>query len=91
MQVDVQAATNVLDRWITAASRSLTAFVRREMGAYRLYTVVPFLVPPQRPCCESLDCAQTSQELAREVVSVCVRMCACITLLQVSFCVRISM
>ena len=50
-------ATNVLDRWICAASRSLTSFVRREMGAYRLYTVVPFLV-----CCliklEALRCVQ---------------------------------
>ncbi|KAK9826356.1 hypothetical protein WJX81_001579 [Elliptochloris bilobata] len=44
LQVDVLQATNVLDRWICAASRSLTSFVRREMGAYRLYTVVPFLV-----------------------------------------------
>ncbi len=49
MQVDVRTATNVLDRWISAASRSLTAFVRREMGAYRLYTVVPFLVQPPTP------------------------------------------
>lgn len=31
-------------RWIAAASRSLVAFVRQEMGAYRLYTVVPYLV-----------------------------------------------
>lgn len=38
------AATNVLDRWIAAAVRSLTRFVRDEMAAYRLYTVVPFLV-----------------------------------------------
>ncbi|KAK9804719.1 hypothetical protein WJX72_001779 [[Myrmecia] bisecta] len=43
-KVDVSKATNVLDRWINAASRSLTAFVRQEMGAYRLYTVVPHLV-----------------------------------------------
>lgn len=42
--MDLGAATNVLDRWIAAASRSLTAFVRAEMGAYRLYTVVPVLV-----------------------------------------------
>jgi len=34
----------VLDRWIAAAGRSLTAFVRAEMGAYRLYTVVPYLI-----------------------------------------------
>ncbi|PRW58449.1 isoleucine--tRNA cytoplasmic isoform B [Chlorella sorokiniana] len=44
LSVDVGAATNVLDRWICAASRSLTAFVREEMEAYRLYTVVPYLV-----------------------------------------------
>jgi len=42
--VDLSGATNVLDRWIGAATRSLTSFVREEMGAYRLYTVVPFLV-----------------------------------------------
>ncbi len=34
----------VLGRWICAASRSLTAYVAQEMGAYRLYTVVPYLV-----------------------------------------------
>lgn len=34
----------MLDRWIGAATRSLAAFVREEMGAYRLYTVVPRLV-----------------------------------------------
>lgn len=44
VQVDLSSATNVLDRWIGAATRSLTSFVREEMGAYRLYTVVPFLV-----------------------------------------------
>ena len=37
-------ATNILDRWIAAAMRRLTAFVRVEMDAYRLYTVVPQLV-----------------------------------------------
>lgn len=42
--VDLSKASNVLDRWISAASRSLTAFVRQEMEAYRLYTVVPYLV-----------------------------------------------
>lgn len=36
--------TNVLDKWISAAVRSLTRYVRQEMEAYRLYTVVPFLV-----------------------------------------------
>ncbi|KAI3433769.1 hypothetical protein D9Q98_003575 [Chlorella vulgaris] len=44
LSVETAAATNVLDRWICAASRSLTAFVRCEMEAYRLYTVVPYLV-----------------------------------------------
>ena len=38
------AQTNVLDQWISAASRSLTRYVREEMEGYRLYTVVPFLV-----------------------------------------------
>ncbi|KAL6767828.1 TSI2 [Auxenochlorella protothecoides x Auxenochlorella symbiontica] len=37
-------STNVLDRWIRAATRSLAAYVHAEMGAYRLYTVVPYLV-----------------------------------------------
>jgi isoleucyl-tRNA synthetase len=36
--------TNAMDRWIGAASRSLTVYVAQEMGAYRLYTVVPYLV-----------------------------------------------
>ncbi|KAG2485316.1 hypothetical protein HYH03_015989 [Edaphochlamys debaryana] len=36
--------TNVLDRWIGAASRSLISYVDTEMRAYRLYTVVPYLV-----------------------------------------------
>ena len=44
MQVDVSKASNVLDRWINAASRTLTSFVTEEMNAYRLYTVVPVLV-----------------------------------------------
>lgn len=38
------AATNVLDRWIMAAVRHLTRFMRAEMAAYRLYTVVPYLI-----------------------------------------------
>uniref|UniRef100_A0A7R9VFZ8 isoleucine--tRNA ligase n=1 Tax=Chlamydomonas euryale TaxID=1486919 RepID=A0A7R9VFZ8_9CHLO len=43
-KVDLSGATNVLDRWIGAASRSLTIYVKAEMDAYRLYTVVPYLV-----------------------------------------------
>jgi isoleucyl-tRNA synthetase len=43
--VDLAAAgSNVLDRWIAAAARRLVNYVRAEMGAYRLYTVVPYLV-----------------------------------------------
>jgi len=37
------ASKNVLDRWLAAASADLARFVRAEMGAYRLYTVVPRL------------------------------------------------
>ena len=44
VQVDHSSGTNVLDKWIMAATRSLIIFVREEMGAYRLYTVVPRLV-----------------------------------------------
>ncbi|KAG0615444.1 hypothetical protein M758_5G041400 [Ceratodon purpureus] len=40
----LQQSTNVLDRWINSASQSLVAFVRQEMDAYRLYTVVPSLL-----------------------------------------------
>ncbi|DBA71115.1 hypothetical protein WJX79_007299 [Trebouxia sp. C0005] len=43
-KVDVSQASNVLDRWINAASRTLTCFVTAEMDGYRLYTVVPVLV-----------------------------------------------
>jgi isoleucyl-tRNA synthetase len=42
--VDLSMATNVLDRWIRAASHALVVFVREEMAAYRLYTVAPRLV-----------------------------------------------
>ncbi|CAI5480895.1 unnamed protein product [Closterium sp. Yama58-4] len=37
-------SSNVLDVWIHSASQSLAQFVRAEMDAYRLYTVVPYLV-----------------------------------------------
>lgn len=43
-KVNALKASNVMDRWITAASRSLICFVRQEMTEYRLYTVVPELV-----------------------------------------------
>lgn len=35
---------NVMDRWILAACQSLIIFVKEEMSAYRLYTVVPRLL-----------------------------------------------
>lgn len=38
------SSTNVLDQWINSASQSLVQFVQEEMEAYRLYTVVPFLL-----------------------------------------------
>lgn len=36
--------TSVMDKWILASTNSLIKFVRQEMEAYRLYTVVPRLV-----------------------------------------------
>jgi isoleucyl-tRNA synthetase len=36
--------TNLMDKWILSLSQSLVKFVREEMDAYRLYTVVPKLV-----------------------------------------------
>lgn len=39
-----QEAVNVLDRWIASATSSLVTYVKIEMEAYRLYTVVPRLV-----------------------------------------------
>jgi len=38
------ASRNTMDRWILAAANGLVQFTRREMEAYRLYTVVPCLV-----------------------------------------------
>jgi len=35
---------NTMDRWILASCNSLVGFMRKEMEAYRLYTVVPKLV-----------------------------------------------
>lgn len=41
---DSENSTNIMDRWILSFTQSLLAFMRREMAAYRLYTVVPRLV-----------------------------------------------
>ena len=35
---------NVMDRWIISFTQSLLVFVKREMAAYRLYTVLPRLM-----------------------------------------------
>jgi len=35
---------NIMDRWILSATQSLIAWFKKEMKAYRLYTVVPMLV-----------------------------------------------
>lgn len=40
----LQKSSNVLDQWINSATQSLVHFVRQEMDAYRLYTVVPYLL-----------------------------------------------
>jgi isoleucyl-tRNA synthetase len=40
----VKATTNATDIWISAATQGLIKFVHEEMGAYRLYTVMPALV-----------------------------------------------
>ena len=37
-------SSNVMDRWIQSAAAQLVSFVRVEMEAYRLYTVVPRLL-----------------------------------------------
>ncbi|KAI8084491.1 isoleucyl-tRNA synthetase [Halteromyces radiatus] len=41
---DIEKSTNVMDRWILASCQSLIKFIREEMAAYRLYTVVPRLL-----------------------------------------------
>merc|ERR1712224_550262 len=43
-EVDLNKATNVLDRWMIASTTSLVEYVKQEMEAYHLYTVLPYLV-----------------------------------------------
>ncbi|PRQ33669.1 putative isoleucine--tRNA ligase [Rosa chinensis] len=43
-QTTVQKSSNVLDQWINSATESLVHFFCQEMDAYRLYTVVPYLL-----------------------------------------------
>jgi len=40
----VSASSNIMDKWITSFAHSLLLFVKEEMAAYRLYTVVPRLM-----------------------------------------------
>ncbi|KAJ4821884.1 hypothetical protein Tsubulata_041461 [Turnera subulata] len=40
----LESSSNVLDQWIRSATYSLVHFVRHEMDAYRVYTVVPYLL-----------------------------------------------
>jgi len=40
----IKKSTNYMDKWINAGSHRLIQFVKEEMEAYRLYTVVPQLV-----------------------------------------------
>lgn len=42
--MDLSKVDNVLDRWIMAATVTLTRSVKEEMEAYRLYNVVPQLL-----------------------------------------------
>ncbi|KAK2986143.1 hypothetical protein RJ640_030688 [Escallonia rubra] len=42
--ITVLGSSSVLDQWINSATQSLVHFVRQEMDAYRLYTVVPYLL-----------------------------------------------
>jgi isoleucyl-tRNA synthetase len=37
------SSENVMDRWIISFTQSLLLFVKTEMAAYRLYTVLPRL------------------------------------------------
>ncbi|KAG0167408.1 isoleucine--tRNA ligase [Apophysomyces sp. BC1015] len=41
---DMKKSDNVMDRWVLASCQSLIKFIREEMAAYRLYTVVPRLL-----------------------------------------------
>jgi len=44
LDLNSPASTNEMDRWILAATQTLIASTKREMEAYRLYTVVPALL-----------------------------------------------
>lgn len=41
---EIKTSENYMDRWLLSFTQSLIKFVKKEMAAYRLYTVVPRLV-----------------------------------------------
>jgi isoleucyl-tRNA synthetase len=41
---EAKHSANVMDRWILARCQSLIQLVKDEMGAYRLYTIIPRLL-----------------------------------------------
>jgi isoleucyl-tRNA synthetase len=43
-ETKIKTFDNYMDRWVLSFTQSLIKFVKREMAAYRLYTVVPRLV-----------------------------------------------
>ena len=43
-EISVYTGQNIMDKWLLSSIQSLLKFVRQEMDAYRLYTVLPRLV-----------------------------------------------
>ncbi|RNA39978.1 isoleucine--tRNA cytoplasmic [Brachionus plicatilis] len=43
-EISVYTGVNIMDKWLLSSIQSLLKFVRQEMNAYRLYTVLPRLV-----------------------------------------------
>ncbi|XP_057312856.1 isoleucine--tRNA ligase, cytoplasmic-like [Hydractinia symbiolongicarpus] len=41
---EVKSSGNIMDKWIESFTQSLLVFIKQEMAAYRLYTVVPRLM-----------------------------------------------
>lgn len=43
-EASLSSLNNIMDKWIVSFTQTLMQFVKHEMAAYRLYTVVPRLV-----------------------------------------------
>jgi isoleucyl-tRNA synthetase len=43
-EASLSSLNNIMDKWILSFTQTLMQFVKHEMAAYRLYTVVPRLV-----------------------------------------------